>query len=99
VAMKGSNQYILMILHLEGTSVLYSTLHCLIKYGFDKIADYSSTLSKNAMSWRFGFFHNWPVPPTPLWFKFNTIFRPFAIFIFQNRSTPGSMGVCLATRL
>ena len=61
--MKGSNQYILMILHLEGTSVLYSTLHCLIKYGFDKIADYSSTLSKNAMSWRFGFFHNWPVPP------------------------------------
>ena len=49
VAMKGSNQNMLMIVHLEGTSVLYNTLHCLIKYGSDKIADYSSTLSENAM--------------------------------------------------
>ena len=35
--MKGSNQYILMIVHLEGTSVLYSTLHCLIKFKTDQI--------------------------------------------------------------
>jgi len=39
----------LMIVHVEGTSVLYNTLHCLIKYGSDKIADYSSTLSENIM--------------------------------------------------
>ena len=33
----------------KGTSVLYSTLHCLIKYRSDQIAEYSSTLSENAI--------------------------------------------------
>jgi len=33
----------------KGMSVLYSTLHCLIQYGSDNIAEYSSTLSENAI--------------------------------------------------
>jgi len=87
--MKGSNQYIVMILHLEGTSVMYSTLHCLIKYGQIKLGIIVLHCLRTLCNGVLDFFHNWPVPTPPYDSSLTPFLGHFNFSFFKIEVLPG----------